>query len=113
MNLQYQLSNGNWIDCGDRATEFLNRAVGRKIRTKTGFSDPIANTDVAVLLLETGRELSIGSDWNANIRIKPAPVAPRPIDPRPVLRCRCGNSGHAGSYPFSTMPDSGRCDDCV
>ena len=29
------------------------------------------------------------------------------------LRCRCGNTGTAGSYPFSTLPGSGRCDDCV
>ncbi len=33
---------------------------------------------------------------------------------RPVLMCkRCSNSGHRGSYPFSTLPDSGLCDDCV
>lgn len=30
-----------------------------------------------------------------------------------TLRCRCGNIGAAGSYPFSTLPGSGRCDDCV
>lgn len=30
-----------------------------------------------------------------------------------TLRCRCGNTGTAGSYPFSTLPGSGRCDDCV
>lgn len=30
-----------------------------------------------------------------------------------VLRCSCGNTGRAGDYPFSTLPGSGRCDDCV
>ena len=30
-----------------------------------------------------------------------------------TLRCRCGNTGRAGAYPFSTLPDSGRCDDCL
>lgn len=30
-----------------------------------------------------------------------------------TLRCRCGNTGRAGSYPFSTLPGSGSCDDCV
>lgn len=33
---------------------------------------------------------------------------------RRFLRCRsCGQSGHTGGYPFSTLPSSGRCDDCV
>lgn len=26
---------------------------------------------------------------------------------------RCGTVGHAGDYPFSTLPSSGMCDDCV
>ena len=30
-----------------------------------------------------------------------------------TLRCGCGNTGRAGAYPFSTLPGSGRCDDCV
>lgn len=34
-------------------------------------------------------------------------------NPAMVLRCRCGNTGRAGDYPFSTLPGSGRCDDCV
>lgn len=38
----------------------------------------------------------------------PATSGPR------YLRCRsCGQSGHTGGYPFSTLPGSGRCDDCV
>lgn len=37
---------------------------------------------------------------------------PRP--PREYLRCRsCGTTGHAGGYPFSTLPGSGQCDDCL
>lgn len=35
-------------------------------------------------------------------------------DPRPTLTCRrCGTIGERGPYPFSTLPDSGLCDDCV
>ena len=31
-----------------------------------------------------------------------------------VLRCRsCGQTGRRGGYPFSTLPGSGRCDDCI
>lgn len=30
------------------------------------------------------------------------------------MRCRrCGQTGYTGEYPFSTYPDSGRCDDCL
>ena len=33
---------------------------------------------------------------------------------RPELKCRrCGQTGRAGSYPFSTLPASHVCDDCV
>ena len=29
------------------------------------------------------------------------------------LTCRsCGETGTRGAYPFSTLPGSGRCDDC-
>ena len=32
----------------------------------------------------------------------------------PQLRCRkCGQTGHSGQYPFSTLPGSGYCDDCL
>lgn len=31
-----------------------------------------------------------------------------------TLRCKCcGTTGTRGAYPFSTLPGSGRCDDCV
>jgi len=33
---------------------------------------------------------------------------------RPKRRCRrCRQEGYAGEYPFSTLPGSGLCDDCV
>lgn len=36
-----------------------------------------------------------------------------PVTPQ-ILRCKtCGEAGRAGAYPFSTLPESGRCDDCV
>lgn len=31
-----------------------------------------------------------------------------------TYRCRrCGETGRGGSYPFSTLPGSGYCDDCL
>lgn len=44
-------------------------------------------------------------------RIQPTP---KRKPGREYLRCRrCGETGYAGAYPFSTMPASARlCDDC-
>lgn len=42
-----------------------------------------------------------------------APAKPASTGPR-FLRCRaCGQTGHTGGYPFSTLAGSGFCDDCV
>jgi hypothetical protein len=30
-----------------------------------------------------------------------------------VYRCRCGNTGRAGAYPFSTIQGGSVCDDCI
>ncbi len=106
MNLQYQLSNGNWADCGDREVEFIERSVGKRINAVSTFAE-------AVVALNAGRKLSTGSDWYANIRVRPEPVAPRVSELRQVLRCVCcGQAGHRGEYPFSTAGSS-TCDDCV
>lgn len=46
----------------------------------------------------------------AAIRRRPAP---RRESTRPRIRCKsCGQTGYSGSYPFSTNPGSGLCDDC-
>jgi len=105
MDLQYQLGNGNWTDCGDRAEEFLSRAM----------SHNKFDRETIVARLTAGMEVRHAGDyWYALIRVKPAPRPVPASNPRPVLRCRkCGQTGHRGSYPFSTLPGSGRCDDCV
>ena len=41
----------------------------------------------------------------------PTPAAKPVFHSRLVCRS-CGQSGTRGNYPFSTMPGSGRCDDC-
>lgn len=116
MNLQYQLSNGSWIDCGVRAPEFLARCVR--------FSG-LADESVVLATLAAGKIVrNDREDWYSNCRdgdvaaaasaaAKARRAAAEAADTRPVLRCRCGNTGRAGAYPFSTLPGSGRCDDCV
>ncbi len=40
-------------------------------------------------------------------------IQPTPKPKNRLLRCRkCGQTGEAGRYPFSTNPSSGICDDC-
>lgn len=115
LNLQYQLANGSWMDCKkpdgrDRSDEFLGYCVGRKIKRD---GPPIADTAEALKILESGASINFGSDWYSNLRIKPAPVV-RPVDTRPLLRCKkCGQTGHDGAYPFSTLRGTSICDDCV
>jgi hypothetical protein len=125
--VQHQLSNGSWVDCADRAEDFLTHAVTEAARlvafrakhniaTRHGEPDfsAIIDAKTALAVLQTVSELKTGTDWYSAIRVKPAPRPAPAIDPRPVLRCKsCGQTGHRGAYPFSTLPDSGRCDDCV
>lgn len=117
MRLQYQLSNGSWVDCDDRTEEFLSRCVqfGR-----------VGDLDAVVAALAAGRLVrNAGEDWYSNCRdgkvadaasaaAKARRAAAEAADKRPVLRCKsCGQTGRSGAYPFSTLPGSGRCDDCV
>lgn len=108
--IQYQLSNGAWIDCGERTNEFIGYCIGRKM-TRDGAA--IADAAQALDILQSGKTINFGSDWHSNLRIKPAPVA-RSVDARPLLRCKCcGQSGHDGAYPFSTLRGTSICDDCA
>lgn len=119
MKLQYQLSNGSWVDCkksetNDRTAEFLQRCAEYKN----------IGVDEVLAMLATGKSVSNGSDWYSECRdgevveAKSAALAAQrsaaeAADTRPVLRCKsCGQTGHRGGYPFSTNPSSGRCDDC-
>ena len=71
LNLQYQLSNGMWVDCEERTSEFFQDALKndyRKLDEKT-----------AIEMLESGKSLCIGTDWYDEIRIKPEPVKLAPM----------------------------------
>jgi len=110
MKLQYSgmISSGTtWIDCQDRFDEF----VGRAAKYHGHSVDQIVNDG-----LLGGKTVSIEDGWDGtSIRDfdsieEPAPVTP---DTRKLLTCNsCGQTGHAGCYPFSTLPGGGVCDDC-
>lgn len=113
MRLQYQLSNGSWVNCGDRTAEFLSLCV-----QFGGFADEPA----VRAALAAGTEIRNGAnDWYrvcrdgdvADAALAAADARRAATAKRPVLYCRsCGQTGSAGAYPFSTLPGSGRCDDC-
>lgn len=121
MDLQYQLGNGNWASCGDRADWFLAEAIAYDLANRPRWNEvgyrtrypAIVDEATAIAALSAGYEISHGTSWDAELRMTPAPHPAQAVDSRPVLHCRCGNTGHAGAYPFSTLPGSGRCDDCV
>ncbi|TVO81454.1 hypothetical protein AYI81_21200 [Shewanella algae] len=110
MRLQYQLSNGEWVDCGDRSAAFLARCI-----KFGGYSN---EADVIAALAAGKTVRNDCDDWYSNCRDGEVAEASRAVsqaaDKRPVLRCKsCGATGHSGEYPFSTLPGSGLCDDCV
>ena len=114
--LQYQLSNGNWTDVDDeRINEFLDMCVA---------NTPDCNSrDEAVALMEAGRELrNAPEDWYSNCRMFDREEYEKQLREmkkaeyernKKRLRCKsCGQTGFAGTYPFSTLSGSGYCDDC-
>lgn len=115
MELQYMLSNGNWINCDNRTEEFLARcekengvdAEGkivpafRAVRTLT--------RDEVVTALEARHELhNAPGDWYSKCRAKPAPrPAPAPVE---MVRCSCGHSVPRAAVMSASRGNS--CPDC-
>lgn len=77
-NLQYQLSNGSWIDCNDRTMEFLNRCVKTTGKTE---SQIIEN------LLSASFVRNDTTDWYSFCRIKPEPKKYKKPE---MVKCDCG-----------------------
>ena len=108
-----------YVACGDRTDEFLARAAAYNKIT----------TDDVLLALAAGKLVTYehtGEVGDYDIRdgviaeavaaahrraINQSHARHNAINPR--MRCRsCGTAGNRGSYPFSTNPSSGLCDDC-
>lgn len=89
--LQYQLSNGDWVDTTEEeAARLLDGVLSRESwfapRQKR---EPLTTREqVAAFLAKGRREMRHGDEWYENIRAKPAP---RP-EPKPdLVRCDCGH----------------------
>lgn len=114
MRLQYQLSNGSWVDCKERTDEFFARILANTQRTKTGFR-LMSDTEVRETL-SAGEELrndpedwySVCRDGEAVERILAARRAAAP-PVRPV-KCTCGHTVRAESVMNASLGSS--CPDC-
>ena len=105
MKLQYQLSNGNWTDCGDRTDEFLSLCA------KYGGGQEKSLSDLAA-----GRSVrNDGSDWYSNCRdfeviekIQAQHLANQP--PIEMVKCSCGHTIPRTSVMSASLGSS--CPDC-
>jgi len=77
-NLQYQLSNGSWINCDNRTEEFLGRCEQMSNM----------NREQVLSALESSKTLrNHPEDWYSNCRYEPKPVARPTIE---MVKCSCG-----------------------
>lgn len=115
LTFQHQISNGAWVDIDDeRRDEFLERCLEY---------NELNNYDEVIAAMSKGNELRIGSEWYSLCRLfdkiadeeKMANIRAQEAEARKKsLTCKnCGQTGQTGGYPFSTLPSSGFCDDCV
>ena len=104
--LQYQLSNGNWMDCGDRTDEFLANAE-RFISNHPNKSVFLGKYATIQERLDAEKNVCTGSDWYEEIRYKPAP---RPDQQVELVKCSCGHSVPRSLMMNASMGTS--CPDC-
>ena len=117
--LQYQLSNGNWINCKDeydRTEEFLllcesnngpcidgsGKIVARWNASRNATREEVLAVLDAGLSLRNDRE-----DWYSNCRYEPAPRQKIVV---PMKKCSCGHTVPVTSVMSASMGSS--CPDC-
>jgi len=115
--LQFQLSNGVWMDAKESDVDDLLSCV-------VVFSKGISSIAEAVEVMSAGKILRNNKDyWYSNCRMIDKAAEQQRRDNyakavhdknKSLKRCvSCGQEGFAGSYPFSTIADGGECDDCI
>jgi len=96
--LQYQLSNGSWINCDDRSDGFLAKCVATTGTTQ----------DEVLTLLKAGKTVrNDASDWYSNCRFEPIPVEHKLVE---TVLCSCGCSVPKSSVMHASMGTA--CPDC-
>ena len=114
---QYQNCNGDWKDINSSDRDmFLDYCVDN--------NDSINSHNDAIVAMESGEKLrNDPADWYRNCRMfdkiedeKRMKEFYRRENERlnSLIYCSdCGQSGHNGQYPFSTIVGDGVCDDCI
>jgi len=122
MRLQYQLSNGNWVDCRDRTEEFLTLCIqnngpdgdGKIVPRYCAIRD--LTRDEAIANLIAGHELrNDPNNWYSECRdgeFIDRAIAERRAKQKPVemVECACGHTIPRMSVMSASMGTS--CPDC-
>ena len=106
-----EISREEFADLSAAVASIVQRGVPLSSQHEAEIAaHPDTQFDVSEMLRPT--EVGMNAAYLARVRYDLRPTE-SDLPPRPVLRCKCGMTGHAGAYPFSTLPESGRCDDCL
>jgi hypothetical protein len=104
--LQYQLSNGRWTECGNRTEEFINRAEAF-INNHPNKYDLLGEYNSVQTRLDAGKRVATGTDWYNEIRYKPTPRPPVHVE---MKKCDCGCTIPKTSVMWASLGSS--CPDC-
>ena len=122
LKLQYQLSNGNWINTNERTDEFLTYCEQNNGVDANGKVVPIHSAvraltrDEVVSALLSGRELNNGgADWYSSCRSEIPVIEKRKMRDAAQARveyvkCDCGHSIPRSSVMSASLGTS--CPDC-
>lgn len=107
--LQYQLSNGRWVEAEGDRVELL---IGQAVEYSAGFhalrpETPALDRDGVLSALDAGKSVKTGTDWYSEIRLRREPVASPPVD---LVRCSCGHSVPSVSVLRASRGSA--CPDC-
>lgn len=105
---QYQQSNGGWSEIGDRMDYFVNLALKKEQSLAPRQNrEPMTTREEIISVMDSGKTITIGSDWYDKIRAKPAPIKSAPVE---MVKCSCGHTVPRTSVMSASRGTS--CPDC-
>jgi len=108
MEYQYQLSNGMWTDAGEK----LERLIDNALKTEEWLAprqnrQPMTTREDVIAAMDSGKTITIGSDWYDKIRAKPTPLPPVQVE---MVKCSCGHTVPRTSVMNASLGTS--CPEC-
>lgn len=105
---EYQQSNGGWSEIGDRMDMFVNLALkNEQSMAPRQNRQPMTTREEIISAMDSGKTITIGSDWYDKIRAKPAPIKSVPVE---MIKCSCGHTVPRSSVMSTSRGTS--CPDC-